>query len=145
AGAFYVRERFRAASEAAYADALVTRLLQAEVTRVPAIIDELDHHRPRVDPRLKAVLAEPSSSPAERLHASLALLQGDEEQAEYLHDRLLHASPEELLVISRVLRDHGREAPVRLWGVLRDAEDDPRQRSRGLRAAAALAAFDPQN
>ena len=81
---------------------------------------------------------EPADSRA-RLHASLALLPDDPTQAEFLHNRLLAASPLELPIIWGILREHDREAEPRLWKLLEDAAADHGKR---FRAACALASAD---
>src|SRR5205807_2216141 len=92
------------------ADHLVESLKTADIERVEQIIAELETCRRWADPKLRAILAAESSSPKERLHASLALLPVDPGQVAYLEQRLLEVGPLELgpdeaLVIARRLAE----------------------------------------
>src|SRR4029079_152278 len=71
------------------ADHLVESLKTADIERLEPIIDYLATCRRWADPKLRAILAAESSSPKERLHASLALLPVDPGQVTYLEQRLL--------------------------------------------------------
>ena len=80
-----------------------------------------------------------------QLHASLALLSVDPTQVSYLYGRLLDAQPQQLSVIIKILDDsgHGRGLRDRLWSVVeRPGKGQEVQR---LRAACALAKYDPEN
>jgi hypothetical protein len=74
------------------ADHLVRALASADIEGVEQIIGELASCRSWADPKLRALVAE-SSSPKERLHASLALLPVDPGQVAYLEERLLNDGP----------------------------------------------------
>ncbi len=119
---------------------LAQAILVAEIGKVPALIEQLEGYRPWADPLLVAHLkAEPDDS-SEELRAALAMVPVDARQVDYLSRRLLKATAEELLVIRNALKPFGHTLKTRLWAMLDDrkAEADVR-----LRAAAALAAFDP--
>ena len=124
------------------ADHLVESLATADIEGVEQIIDELDTCRRWADPKLRALVAE-SSSPKERLHASLALLPVDPGQVAYLEQRLLEVGPDEALVIARRLAesDHHRDVVSRLRTLL----ETERRPDRRFRAACALARLDPGN
>lgn len=63
----------------------------------------------------------------------------DASQVEFLSRRLLNATPTELPVIRKLLREHHQVPVRRLWSVLQNSQSDPDQR---LRAACALADSD---
>jgi hypothetical protein len=134
------------------ATALVQSLVNAETTQVPAITAELRSFRRWADPLLKDKLARSQPGSRERLHASLAALPADPQQADYLSDQLLHAEPLELHVIREALRPRAesevgrhvstRNVVVGYWQILNDPDAKNDQR---LRAACALAAYDPDH
>jgi formylglycine-generating enzyme required for sulfatase activity len=113
---------------------LVNRLLDVDTPSVPAIIEAMNQHRPWVDPELRRRLPLLPAGSRRKLHASLALLP-DKTQVEYLDGQLLRASPTELPVIWKLLREHHHAPIQRLWAVLEDPRAD---REQGFRAACAL-------
>jgi len=136
--ALEVRRRVDEASRATAASGLVQQLLKADTVQVPGIVQAIGSYHRFADLELRRAIAE-SSDPKAKLHASLALLPVDPIQADYLANRLLNASPLELMVIWRILKDH-RQAPVdRLRSKLDDSEADPDHR---FRAACALVNSD---
>ena len=134
-----VRNRVVTANRETEAHGLVQQLLKADTAQVPENIAALASYRQWADPELTKAAQEAPADSRARLHASLALLPGDATQAEYLHRRLLVASPLELQVIWGILREHDREAQPRLWKLLDDPAADPDQRFHG---ACALASAD---
>jgi formylglycine-generating enzyme required for sulfatase activity/tetratricopeptide (TPR) repeat protein len=78
----------------------------------------------------------------DRLHASLALLEVDPSQVDFLFQRLLSAAPTELPVLRQALRPHRSQLMPKLWPELDAAApgDDHL-----LRSAGALALYDPEN
>jgi serine/threonine protein kinase len=127
------------------AQILRDRLLDASTT--PGVLDtvaDMAPYRRWVDPLLREAYnqAEASHDAHKQLHASLALLPRDAGQVDYLYDRLLNAQPHELPVIRDALLGHKDDLTDRLWTVLGDPKGDADQR---LRAACALAAYDPDN
>lgn len=141
--------RFRSSNleqqHADHANQLLNRLLDAEITKVPAIVAELDGYRRWADPLLVRAYDDAQARQAGRqqLAVSLALLPVDSQQVPYLYGRLLDAQPEEVPVLRDALADHRADLTDDLWAILRQAEQpkDPRI----LRAACALAAYDPQS
>jgi serine/threonine protein kinase/formylglycine-generating enzyme required for sulfatase activity len=125
------------------ARALERRLLDANTDEVPAIVQDMAPYRRWLDPLLHEALvrAGRDNDPRRQLHTSLALLPVDRSQAEYLYQRLLGAEPHEVPVIRDALapRKDGLLDP--LWAVV-EAPDKGKQPQR-LRAAAALAKYDP--
>jgi formylglycine-generating enzyme required for sulfatase activity len=77
------------------------------------------------------------------LHVSLALLPVDATQVDYLYVRLLTAQPHELSVIRDALTPHKDALLGKLWAVVE--QPDPGKESQRLRAAAALAKYDPES
>ena len=55
----------------------------------------------------------------EHLHASLALLPVDAAQVDYLFDRLMKATPNELPVLRDALKAHRSDLTPKLWTVAR--------------------------
>jgi formylglycine-generating enzyme required for sulfatase activity len=125
------------------AAALVRALAAAETADVPRLIEEIGPYRRWADPLLAGAAAQAEPGSKERLHAALALAPVDAGQADYLADRLLAVAtrPEELVVIRDALGAQGPGLAERFWTVLQDRQADPGRR---LRAACALAAFDPE-
>ena len=122
------------------AHALVERLLVAETSRVPGIVDDLGPFRQWANRALRAAADNSSRSSRERLHAQLALLPAGLVNPESLIDPLLIAPPEEFRAILGMLSPHRHELAGPLWTVVKSADLD---RERRLRAACALATFDP--
>jgi serine/threonine protein kinase/formylglycine-generating enzyme required for sulfatase activity len=126
------------------AHALRGRLLDANTNEVPTIVADMGSYRRWIDPLLRdaAVRAEAEKDARKQLHAGLALLPVDATQVDYLYDRLLDAEPHEVPVIRDALAPYGDELMDRLWAVVETP--DKGKESRRLRAAAALAKYDPE-
>jgi hypothetical protein len=77
------------------AAALVQQILKVDTAEVPKLLPELEGYRRWADDRLRTELAQADPKSRERLHASLALLPVDADQADYLCGRLLEAEPRE--------------------------------------------------
>ncbi len=101
-------------------------------------------YRRWLDPLLVAELSSPRTAGDSRkvLNARLALLPVDSGQLSPLRDRLLGAEPREFLTIREALRPFGRRLMDDLWEIVDDPEIESARR---LRAACALAEFDPAN
>jgi serine/threonine protein kinase/formylglycine-generating enzyme required for sulfatase activity len=127
------------------AHALRDRLLNANTADVPTIVNDMAPYRRWLDPLLRDASqeAEANNEPRQRLHTSLALLPGDSSQGEYLYHRLLDAAPGEVPVIRDALAPHKEPLVDKLWTIV-EAPDKGKELQR-LRAAAALAKFDPAN
>lgn len=127
------------------AHALRDRLLDANTTEVPTIVQDMVAYRRWLAPLLRASLkaAEGSQDTQKQLHASLALLPVDSTQIDYLYGRLLDAVPLEVPVIRKALLPYQEGLRDKLWAVV---EHPPKGReSQRLRAAAALALFDSES
>ena len=130
------------------AEELVNRLLAAETTEVPLILDSMFPNRARIEPLLRSALipvrdAEHPLDERQRLHLSLALAPMDSGQIPYLYDRLLTAAPEDLPVICQALAPHGEQLVDELWRPL--TKSPVTDRDPVLHAAAALATFAPRD
>jgi serine/threonine protein kinase/formylglycine-generating enzyme required for sulfatase activity len=119
----------------------VRALAAAQPGEVPKLVEELAPYRRWADPLLRQAAQAEADTP-QRLHAALALADRDDAQADFLAERLLSARPEEVLVLRDALRGRSAELAERYWKVL----DDPKaEADRKLRAACALARFDPHS
>jgi serine/threonine protein kinase len=154
--AVWGRGRMIAEQKQKLASKYVENLLTADMGEVKTLLGHFDEHQPWAGAELAALPADERSGPKARLRAALALAPLDPAAGEYLFERLLEADAREVTVIRDVLgaqsADGRRDARntsaggtiiPRLWDLLNGREADPRQRR--LRAAAALAAYDPNN
>jgi formylglycine-generating enzyme required for sulfatase activity/tetratricopeptide (TPR) repeat protein len=119
----------------------VRALAAAQPGEVPRLVEELAPYRRWADPLLRRTVQTEGDTP-QRLHAALALADRDDAQADYVGERLLAARPEEVLVLRSVLRGRAESLAGRYWDVLEDSKAEPGRR---LRAACALAGFDPHS
>jgi formylglycine-generating enzyme required for sulfatase activity len=126
--------------------AQVDALLSADPRAVPTILINLAEQLDDVLPRLRSVWDEPDT-PINRLRRSrvaLALLPVEPGLVrDYLYARLLDADPHEVPVIRDALAAHKDELLENLWAVALKPEKG--KEPDRLRAAAALAKYDPQN
>jgi formylglycine-generating enzyme required for sulfatase activity len=137
-GAYEVHGRLQAR-------ALRDRLLNADTADVPAIVADMRPYRRWLNPLLQTAYEQGQANHERRqqLHASLALLPVDARQTDYLMQRLLDAEPHEVAVLRDSLRPHQDELREALWqAVEHPAQGQQKQR---LRAAAALASYDPDS
>ncbi len=127
------------------AHALRDRLLDANAAEVPTIVKEMNSYRRWIDPLLRSALkeAEANKDTRRQLHASLALLPVDPGRIDYLYGRLLDAQPHEVPVIRDALAPHKDALLDQLWAVVETSEKG--KEPQRLRAAAALAKYDPEN
>ena len=141
AGAIVSRDR--AAGEAA--DGAVQTLLHAGAGQVDSALGGIEKSpsRQRLAGSLARVFEAPEGD-SEKLRAAEGLARigsVDDRVWNHLADRLLVAEPEEVAPIRGALAPRAAEFTERFWNVARDASGGPGR----LRAAAALAAFDPQS
>ncbi len=123
-------------------DGLVRSLVSADTAQVPAIVGELSRYRKWADPLLRREYEQAPANSREQLHVGLALLPVDPGQVDYLVERLLAGDPGEVNVIRDALAEGKIELAGRFWDVLENAKGD---QDRRLRAACALAAFEPDD
>ena len=108
---------------------LVESLESCVTSDVPAIVEKLSGYRRWADPQLVRVAQElarvAQETDAQRrkhLHASLALLPVDPSQVDYLFNRLLSATANELPVLRDALKTHQSALTPKLWTVLESAK-----------------------
>jgi serine/threonine protein kinase/formylglycine-generating enzyme required for sulfatase activity len=116
-------------------------VLSLPTAGVPDIVEKMTPYRRWLDPLLRDAYRD-AENDRQRLHASLALLPADPEQADYLYGRLLKGDPDEVQVIRQALLDQklGRDEE---WRAL--LEDPGAQADQRLRAACALAKSLPED
>lgn len=125
------------------AHALRDRLLDANTNEVPTIVADMSSYRRWINPLLRDAATEASKDSRKQLHASLALLPVDATQVTYLYNRLLEAAPHEVPVIRDALAPYKDELLGKLWITVE--KPDKGKESQRLRAAAALAKYDPES
>jgi formylglycine-generating enzyme required for sulfatase activity len=86
--------------------------------------------------------AEAHHDAGKQLHASMALLPHDGSQLDYLVERLLTGTPDEVKAIRTLMAPYLDQVVERFWTVLRDPTENPGRR---FRAACALAQFTPDD
>jgi serine/threonine protein kinase/formylglycine-generating enzyme required for sulfatase activity len=138
-----IREQVVEQRKATHAAGLVQRLLDADTAQVPGVVGEMAEYRQWTDPLLREENAKAADKSRQKLHASLALLPVDGSQVTYLYDRLLDAEPHEVPVIRDALAPHKDGLLEKLWAVALKPEKG--KESERLRAAAALARYDPES
>jgi formylglycine-generating enzyme required for sulfatase activity len=126
------------------ATAHVRELVAAETVDVERYLKEVAAYDRWAGPQLLQQAAESNSDLKARLHASLALalLHHDDSQLPYLRERMLAASPDELVVLRDLLHAKAVVLEPELWKVLGDGSQP---RGRRFRAAGALAAYTPED
>jgi serine/threonine protein kinase/formylglycine-generating enzyme required for sulfatase activity len=127
------------------AHALRERLLDANTNEVPTIVKDIAGYRRWLDPLLHDARNQAAQDKDRRklLHTSLALLPVDASQVDYLYSRLIDAEPGEVPVIRDALAGHKDRIVDPLWAVVEAPQKD--KESQRLRAAAALAKYDPES
>ncbi len=123
------------------ADGLVESIFAAETAEVSRFVKQLEGVRYWADPALQEHLRDSPLNSKEHLHASLALLPVDAGQVDYLFSRLIDAQPHELPVIRDALVPYKDTLHDKLWAVVQTPQKG--KESQRLRAAAALAKYDP--
>ena len=104
------------------------------------LIEELAIYRQWATPLLQEIVTDKDTALNVKLRASLALVKNDPSQVDYLHDQLLVAQAETLAVIITMLASYKDRLELRLWEMVKGGSVEQR-----IRAAAALAKFDPEN
>jgi formylglycine-generating enzyme required for sulfatase activity len=127
------------------AQALRDRLLDARTADAQPIVVELAGYRRWAEPLLRQARdeAEASRNDRARLHASVGLLPWDSTQADYVYGRLLDAEAADVMDLVQALEPYRDRLTARLWEQLRQPQ--PGHEGRVLRAACALAVYDPDN
>ena len=138
-----IREKVDEQRKATQAAGLVQSLLNADTAQVPAIVGEMKEYRQWADPLLREESDKAEAKSRQKLHVSLALLPVDPGQVDYLYGRLLDAQPHEVPVIRDALGPQKDALLDKLWAVVETPENG--KESQRLRAAAALAKYDPES
>lgn len=115
-------------------------LLAADAQSVPDLIDNLRPAWPLVHPRLLDLSARQDLPAKQRLRVGLALLHVDPGQVNYLYNCMMSVPPDEVILIRKFLHSHGESLTGLLWSEL---DNEHREVGRRLRAACALAMYDP--
>jgi serine/threonine protein kinase/formylglycine-generating enzyme required for sulfatase activity/HEPN domain-containing protein len=126
------------------AHALVDSLVRAETIKVPDVVVDMASYRRWINRLLQEAnqAAQTKQDARKQLHLSLALLPVDDAQVGYLYSRLLDAEPHEVPVVREALAAHQSKLTDNLWAVVK--KPDKGKESQRLRAAAALAKYDPE-
>ncbi len=136
-----VRDRVAEENRRTKADGLVDALLSADLPQVPGLLEQIEPYRASVNGRLWRELEQAEDGSPRKVRAALALLPVDPGLRDGLCDRLLGAAPQDVAVLRDALALHAAALRERLWGVAEHPAVG--QESQRLRAASALAAFDP--
>ena len=138
-----VRNQVAQRQEATRVEGLVGRLLSAEPSQVPDVVNQLDANPEVAGPLLARLISGKAETPDEKrvqLHARLAMVSRDPSQVEPLVEELLAGKAAYVLPIHQLLRPAGARLTERFRGLLRDEKADPERR---FRAALALADYVP--
>jgi formylglycine-generating enzyme required for sulfatase activity len=120
---------------------LVETIEHARLDSLPDIIrDELPRYRRWADPALHALADHETTPPSKRLRASLALLDVDDHQADYLCGRLLDCAPDEFPVVRAALVPYAERCVPMLEAALHDGTQPAVKR---FQAGMALAGYAP--
>lgn len=127
------------------ANDLRDRLLVARIRDVPAIVRQMEPLRARMQPLLRAASedAATQADPVRDLAVHLALLPADDSQVDPVLEHLLEARHQDVGVIVAALEPYRQVVSERLWNQLADRH--LQTAGRRLRAAAALASYEPDN
>ena len=120
--------------------ALVEKLLAADTARVADIIADMNGYRAWTDPLLSDQFAKADDDSRDKLHAGLGLVAVDSSKVDYLYTRLLTPTVAMAGIVHN-LAPFKHELTPKLWAVLE--ESSPGQELHRLRAASALAEYDP--
>jgi serine/threonine protein kinase/formylglycine-generating enzyme required for sulfatase activity len=125
--------------------ALVRGLAEAGTPAAPRLVAQMAPYRRWAEPLVRQEYADAQADGDARrqLNAAVALLAWDGTHAEYVFTRLLDARPAEVEALVRALRPHADAFVERLWEQVQRPQKD--HESRRLRAACALAAYDPHS
>jgi serine/threonine protein kinase/formylglycine-generating enzyme required for sulfatase activity/energy-coupling factor transporter ATP-binding protein EcfA2 len=122
---------------------LVEALVKADTAKVPDLVKQLRDYRKWADPLLTESLSSAAEDSTEKLHLSLALLDQDQRQVDYLYQQLIRTDSQRFPIIRDALAKHHETLLERLWNVVTGREQDLKQER--LHAAAALAQYDPKS
>jgi formylglycine-generating enzyme required for sulfatase activity len=135
-GLFGLRHHLR---QRELADHLVEQLLNADLTRVAAVSDQLSGLPGTWRERLARIAGDDSSRVPERLRAHLAIVRDDPRSVGFLVGQLFDAAPAEFSAMLQALRFQAARSRDALWPL---ATDSAVAADRRFRAAVALAELD---
>jgi serine/threonine protein kinase/formylglycine-generating enzyme required for sulfatase activity len=121
---------------------LIKRLESSDPNELRGLLRELEPLRDDTGPRLLTVARNRNADPAKRLRAYLALASVDEDQFEYLSERLLDCTLREFRLVRDRLEPFKTRLGKSLFEVLRDPGQTPAAR---FRAGLALAYYAPDH
>ncbi len=124
-----------------HAQGMVRRLLEVDLADVPEMLGPIRQLRKWTEPVLRQEQQAATEQSGARLHTALALLAFDEDQLDYLYERLLEVAPAEFTILRDALAERREVLSSRLWSDVESSVGEDRR----LRAAAALAAYEPVN
>jgi serine/threonine protein kinase/formylglycine-generating enzyme required for sulfatase activity len=122
-----------------HAQTQVRRLLEADLAEVPRIVAQVCQLRKFTSPLLRREQQAAADQSKVKLHSALALQAMGESQLDYLYEQLLQASASDFPVLRDALAGHCAKLSETLWKDAASRQSDDRR----LRAAAALAAYEP--
>ncbi|HEV3024191.1 MAG TPA: hypothetical protein VGX76_17060, partial [Pirellulales bacterium] len=128
---------------AVYAEGLVDSLVKADIGQVRGLMRQMGEYARWAQPMIRERFAQANDDSREKLRLSLVLVASGERHVDDLFEPLLVADAKTFPVIRDVLAERKAAITDRLWAVLRGRDSDPQQRR--LRAAGALAEYDPLN
>ncbi|HEV8067508.1 MAG TPA: SUMF1/EgtB/PvdO family nonheme iron enzyme [Planctomycetaceae bacterium] len=128
--------------QAADAASLVERLVVADITEVPVIVQKLAAYRHWADPLLRQEYAEAPQGSNRKLHLALALLPVDQAKIAELRDDLLNVSPSKFPLVRDALLPYRDSVAEPLWNVALDTKREAQQR---FQAGCALATYAPDD
>jgi formylglycine-generating enzyme required for sulfatase activity/tRNA A-37 threonylcarbamoyl transferase component Bud32 len=138
----YLRQQAAAEIKRLHDADQVAQLRLAPIRSTLNLIEEMEKDWPFYEPLVRDALQDPQLDSTQRRNLRLAMVHCDPRQVEPLMQHLLHCRPDEVMVIRRRLTPYAHHLHSQLWKILESASENS---SRQLRAAAALADYDPDS
>jgi formylglycine-generating enzyme required for sulfatase activity len=134
-------------NKATRAAGLVRQLLGAEISQVPAILQELDAYRPWADPLLWQEDAGAATGSSQKLRLDLALLPVDQGRLQELRELLPRVTPTDFVVLRSALLPWKDLLAEPLWkAALGDGAPETKRKDQDrFQAACAVAAYTPDD
>jgi formylglycine-generating enzyme required for sulfatase activity len=120
-------------------------LTHARWAELPAVNADILRDRRWTETRVRSLneQARKANDAPRILRTSLALLPMDSTQLDYVFERTLNAEPDEIAVLTEALAPFHADWVERAWAIF--SQPDTNAKSQRLRAAALLAALDPED
>jgi formylglycine-generating enzyme required for sulfatase activity len=129
--------------DAVIASSLVDRLVDAEISQVKNIIEDLIPYQSLAADDLAAAYKNSPDESRKKLHAALAMLSGgDDSVLDYLGQQLLTIEPAQFASVRDIMRPHASYLVDGYWQIIGDESAGD---ARAFQAACALATFDSNN